>query len=247
MVSARSSPSQPFERFARYDAAELARCGQACVNAFAALLPSNYEKAWAIAGTAVWTDTVLDWFADVHADDVVVDTSVPSTDASQWKAIVPDCVRASRQRQGEGEFLKLDLVASRGPRYTRVAGRSNYWTEAYWQSVVAAESAEPLLALESEWKGKTSEERYVCVMHAAIKLAWVRTRAKVLVFASRATEPATRQRVAHDVGQLRVRSGDRSPWLMIDLPEGSWSPGELQPSYRVVAEPSDDGSWTPAS
>ena len=90
-----------------------------------------------------------------------------------------------------------------------------------------------LLALESEWgKANNKQANYAMIMEDATKLAIVRARCKVLVFAT--VDQACHDEVIKNVRSLRMQMSDKSPWLLIDAARSDWAAGKIQPSFLVI-------------
>jgi hypothetical protein len=218
--------------FENYNETELRACGAAFVDFLTSNKDAFNDVAW--QGAAEWTDLVLDWFSACH-QDAVIDRNSPSKLPEEWKALSRKLGEVpQRQDTWFGEFLKIDLFVSRGPRYKDVGG---YWRKTYWDNYLSAPTVEPLLALESEWKGGSAEARYDCVMHSAVKLAAVHARVKVLVFGSAKTTKADLDSQAiwrKDVTRLRAKHANQPPWLLVDVPCRSWD--DYPPASFVLTD-----------
>lgn len=108
-----------------------------------------------------------------------------------------------------GEFL-LDLVHSTYPTYDRLPWESY----AYWEKALEA-PLEVLLALESEWGFQTDPQRnFASVMADASKIAAVRARSKVMLFAAPGKGEKfeeNRARLLQALRNLRKRADDKAP------------------------------------
>ena len=113
-----------------------------------------------------------------------------------------------------GEFL-LDLTHTTYPPYDK----ASWQTREYWKEATAR-PLEVLLALESEWGNRRSPMKNLAdVMYDAAKLAAVRARAKVLVFASQGKSLENRKDLVGMLKNLREKANDSgTPWLLIDMP-----------------------------
>jgi hypothetical protein len=86
-----------------------------------------------------------------------------------------------------------------------------------WESACIA-SARLLLAMECEWGHKVDKDVSLGkILHDAWKLAVVRAKLKVMVFASH-DGASDRSRVQNNIAALRRSAGDNSPWLLLDVP-----------------------------
>jgi hypothetical protein len=170
----------------------------------------------------------------------VIDRNPRGTHPDEWKQLMGTLQGAPRDEAGSwfGEALKLDLFASRAPSYA-----VGYFSVKYWEQYLAHPDPTSLLALESEWKGGSAEERYTCVMHSAAKLAIVNTKLKVLVFcAGRSNKKLERRgHFLEHVGALRAKHPPLVPWLVIDVPNSKW---DAKPPAAFVSNPKGEG-WEP--
>lgn len=184
-------------RFTDYNPSELRGCGKA----FASTALRRASEFDAI-GSAAWTEFVLNWFADTARRN-----PTPCIDARP--------ARDLKSRTTRGEFM-LDLVHSTYPTYEK----EDFYSMSYWSRALKGD-LELLLALESEWGISASAEANVAaILEDAAKLAAVRARVKVMVYAS-----TPRKRIKYDVAKLlsnlRTAAADEKPWLVIDVP---WAP-----------------------
>lgn len=153
-----------------------------------------------------WTVFVLDWFMRSAAVDRVV-----------WP---PDATRR------EGEFL-VDQCHVRAPK------PQSGETWGAWYDRVLTAPVEMSLALESEWgKVGTRGISTTLVLDDALKLAFMRATAKVIVFASR--DGSDRQPTLNLLSQMRWSVQDTAPWLWVDLPWKAARGGEWDPSFGVL-------------
>lgn len=153
-----------------------------------------------------WTVFVLDWFARAAAVDRVV-----------WP---PDATRR------EGEFI-VDQCHVRAPKLH--SGE----TWGAWYDRVLSVPIEMSLALESEWgKVGTRGISTTLVLDDALKLAFMRATAKVIVFASR--DGSDRQPTLDLLARMRASTHDNAPWLWVDLPWKAPRKGEWAPSFGLL-------------
>jgi hypothetical protein len=191
-------------KFINYTKAELRECGREFVTA---LNDADREGKPAHGETEAWTEFVLDWFSDTKKDGLLVDARPPR-------------LSAKARRDTAGEFL-VDLSHSTYPLYSQ----DRYSSEAYWEKALKQE-CRVRLALECEWgKEKNARATRVEVFKDAIKIAAMNADVKVMVFGPRTH--AHGLRLMEDLKNLRMRSGDTAPWLLVAFPwkekAGAWS------------------------
>ncbi len=100
-----------------------------------------------------------------------------------------------------------------------------------WYDRVMTRSLQMSLVLESEWgKRGTRALSVEQVLDDALKLAFARARAKVMIFASR--DEVVRGEFVDRLKKLRDAVDDTAPWLWVDIP---WSaaPGRPSAAYGV--------------
>ncbi len=164
----------------------------------------NYDAAeLAIAGKAFckdaisredtvenWTSFVMEWFSGAAGEGRVVWPPDPTSRGGEF--IVDHChVQAPGLAAGE--------------------------TWGGWYRRVLQEPLKMSLALESEWgKSGTKDVSTTLVLDDALKLAFLRASAKVIVFASR--DGSDRQPTLDLLNRMRASVSDDAPWLWIDLP-----------------------------
>ncbi len=187
-------------RFEHYDLRDFEGLRKALVASIRGDWKSLNSKT---AGPTDWTEFVLNWFADAARKDALVDARPP---------------RMKLSRETKGEFM-LDLVHTSYPGYG-----ANWQSRGYWEDAMKARGKlELLLALESEWGNRFSSERnLVEVLTDAAKLAAVRARVKILLFASPGkgtTMEENRKELIGMISSLRKKADDLgTPWLLIDIP-----------------------------
>jgi hypothetical protein len=178
-------------------------------------------------GTELWTDFVLDWFADTAPTSVLVDAHASPqlgwldflaakgvTDALGDLAEIPD-------RPSRSEFL-VDLLHTTHPRYAN----HPFYSREYWDAALRM-PFRGLLAVESEFgkQGAVALTRSM-ILEDAAKLAIVRADAKVMLFGTTRGGPQTKD-LLRDLRLLRKQAQDASPWLFVDVPwdrtkSGDW-------------------------
>jgi hypothetical protein len=221
--------------FSTYDERDLLVCGDRFVADLSASARTFADNRFDNS-TRVWTDLVLNWFANAAPSEpgqptVTVDTSKPVT--PRLDRVAPSLpLQFTTPREGYGETLRVDQTHWRWPSYGG-AGPA-YWTKAYWKAALAGEERlECLLALECEWAGRSADEHYYEMMHEASKLLSIRARAKVLIFATRTLDQ--REELLDDLRKLRRKGDDTAPWLLVDLPWGNW-PDEHKPARKLLVD-----------
>lgn len=153
-----------------------------------------------------WTRFVMRWFCEAAADGIQAWPPSPDSRA--------------------GEFL-VDHCQFRAPP----RGEDETWLD--WYQRAFGEDTELVLALESEWgKRGTKSLSTSLVLDDAMKLAVLRARAKVIVFASR--DGTNRQSTLDLLGKMRRSLRDEAPWLWIDLPWRAVRGGEWEPASGVL-------------
>lgn len=204
--------------------------------------------------TPVWTDAVLAWFAAAARDGTCIDGArAPSSWRGAPARVTPNTSLGDElagARSAYGEFLKLDLVHSTWPTYSE---ESSYLSRMYWDQVSSpsdpnTENIEILLALESEWKGTTSEKNYACVLHSASKLSAIRSRCKVLIFGSRIARNGidTREAISDSVAMIRRRTRDSAPWLLVDIPnQAEGDPPRFFARWKLLSQHAAS-DWKPS-
>jgi hypothetical protein len=226
---------QPRFTFSTYDEKDLLECGDRFV---ADLLAAarTFEANRFDNSTRVWTDLVLNWFANAAPSEpaphaITVDTSKPfDVRLHRLAPALPH--QFTTPRDGHGEALRVDQTHWRWPSYG--GDRPAYWTKAYWKTALRRdEPLECVLALECEWAGKNADEHYAEVMHEAAKLLSLRARAKVVVFTTRSLD--ARAELLGDLRALRAKGGDAAPWLLVDLPWNNW-PDDHRPMRRLFVD-----------
>ena len=216
-----------FFQFDTYSSAELDLSSEHLLSGLKTVVP---ELVALHAGDdrRIWTDIVLNWFANAAPKPpVVVDTSRPSsTHLAKLSAAVS--LQFREPRTGYGETLRVDQLHWRGwPPYQR------YWSRDYWRaSIKSKQKLECVLALECEWAGNNDNDHYLQVMHEVGKLLSLSALTKVIVFASR--EPKLWSELNDDIRALRANANDRAPWLIVDIPHGDWGSGP-RPQARVLS------------
>lgn len=205
-------------KFALYGADELLTIGSAFVDS----IQNHAESLARASSTEVETEFVLDWFAATAPHWARVDARPKrSSGYRSWRKDLP-------QRQTDGEFL-LDLTHTTYP----VEEHGEGWDEYIKRSHVG-DKLEVLLALESEFgKERSPQGSRGQVFDDASKLAVVRSRAKVMLFASNSrggTE--NRDVMVRMLTALRTDHCDGSPWLWIDLP---WLTAGYEAHFGVLS------------
>lgn len=158
------------------------------------------------AETNDWTQFVMEWFTAASADGVLA--WPPSPDSRAGEFLVDHC-HFSAPARGENES----------------------WLS--WYHRAFNEKTELVLALESEWgKRGTKALATSLVLDDAMKLAVLRARAKVIVFASR--DGSSRQSTLDLVSKMRRSLGDETPWLWIDLPWQAVRGREWEPASGLL-------------
>jgi len=219
--------------FDEYGAESLTVAGRVFIHS----LEEAREVVDAWGSSVHWTELVLNWFSNAAKPETVVDTSACQELETPWLEVTEGLPHQFRNRRdGSGEFLKIDLLHSTWPPYHK-----SYWTRAYWAELRLWKTLTCHLALESEWKGTTSEMRLVYTLHSASKLAIVHSSTKVLVFASYGDE---RHELGESVAHIRTATGDhRAPWLLIDVPWDSWRDAAKKPAFAVLSRDESVPRW----
>lgn len=187
----------------RYDSAELRDTAPRFVEALDSL---RAAAVWT-ADVAVWEELVLDWWAhEAHADARVegpLTRPVLSEPVRQDLAWPPP-----RQVSRVGP---VSLVHRRG-----LPADSHPYSYVHWQQAVANERLEILLAAQVELGcGGRPASRFGRVMLAAMDLASLQARAKLLVFSTQ--DMAERRRLTDQLAALRLATWESRPWLLVDL------------------------------
>jgi hypothetical protein len=186
------------------------------------------------ADTELWTEWVLDWFADAASTEVVVDARgsrcAGASVGRQYVLSRTDFHAGwAVTRTTGGEFL-VDLCHTTFPKY-----EGDWGSRAYWERAFVNPKQPPTiqLALESEFGSSTSEELNLHrVMEDASKLLVLRARVKVMVFAS--VHRDNRQKILALARQIAGHDrGRETTWVWIDLPWGDAWTGERTPERWV--------------
>lgn len=210
-------------RFKNYDRQELDACGEA----LARELGDLYDP---VRGpeptTGEWTDFILDWFAAVAAEGLLVDAR-PRNLRTNWRHAWK-MESEPPERSCAGEFM-VDLTHSTYPTYHQLSpDRLPYWK-------VAVEKGGGLhikLALESEWGEESSEDATaVAVLEDAIKIAAMRAQVKVMVYGCE--DKGHHSEILDLLRKLRTQTADEAPWLCVSVP---WSVEGWEARYEVLHE-----------
>jgi len=153
----------------------------------------EFERAFrkcGLSGNCEWTPAIFRWFRQIRAEGVHV---YPEPD------------------EGEGEFI-VDHCHTTYPFH----GEDSRWPSPNYYKRAFEGLCEIKLALESE-RGKwaNSETSLAMVLDDACKLAVLRAKVKVMIFASHPGKPDS---VPEALAKLRKCHQDTVPWLWIDVP-----------------------------
>lgn len=188
--------------FNKYTAKELQACGADFLQDISLLDPQFYKDN---TPTEMWTEFVLDWFAQSRAPGTEVEARParpPSWTSCRGK------MNTLTPRITSGEFL-VDLS------HTTYPTPVEYWDVDYWGNASKA-SLDVKLALESEWGDERSSKYGIPkVLEDAAKLCVLRSNVKVMIFASTKN---THKDYVEKLKNLRCAHGDNAPWLWIDVP-----------------------------
>lgn len=189
----------------------------------------------AAADTELWTEWVLDWFAEAASNGTLVDARRSRCDgerAGRRSALerIGFHPRWPRTRPTGGEFL-VDLCHTTFPSYGEDWRTPKYWKKAFGEGLQAPAIR---LALESEFGNSRNPDLNLhLVMEDASKLYALRATVKVMVFAS--VNRDNRKKILDLARQIAGHDrGSETTWVWIDLPwDDAWM-GDRRPDRWVL-------------